>query len=176
MNRLQELEEQAIDRLRRFAISSSTYVGHSGGKDSVVVHHLAKKAFGPKVPVVHTPKITGFNAVHPATVDFLYRLSAEEGLYIVTGKNMREFLADHELSFQVDGTRADECDRTDRSSDVVVDGKTISRSEMPVVTYDGLFGQASVFPIFDWSDDDVWGYIEEQGLAVSEEYRILASR
>lgn len=175
MSDLAFLESQAIDRLKKFALSSSTYVGHSGGKDSVVVHHLAKKAFGPKVPVVHTPKITGFNAVHPDTIDFLYRLSAEEGLYIVPGKNMREFLDDHNLSFQVDGTRVDECDRTDRSADVVIDGKTISRSEMPVVTFNGLFGQASVFPIFDWSDSDVWRYIELEGLEVSAEYYSIPS-
>lgn len=174
--RLVHLEAAAIQRIRDNAIPSATYVGHSGGKDSVVVHHLAKKAFGPKVPVVHTPKITGFNAVHEATIDFLYRLSAEEGLYIVTGKNMREFLEDHKLSFQIDGTRADECNRTDRSADVVIDGKTINRADMPVVTHNGLFGQSSVFPIFDWSDDDVWGYIEFEGLEVSEEYRILATR
>ncbi len=173
---LREKEELAINRLREYGIPSATYVAHSGGKDSVVVHHLAKKAFGHSVHVIHTPKITGFNKVHPDTIDFLYELSAEHGLSIVPSNRMKEFLDEHNLSIQVDGTRRDECDRTDRSADVVVDGETISRAEMPCYTVGGLFGQASIFPIVDWSDDDVWTYIAEEGLEVSKEYHPRAAR
>lgn len=169
MTTLREKELVAIQRLKNLGQASSVYVGHSGGKDSVVVHHLAMKAYG-NVPVVHTPKITGFNAVHPDTIDFLYQLSATHGLYIVPGSKFKEFLDDHNLDTQVDGTRRDECDRLDRSADVVIDGKTISREEMPVFTVGGVFGQSSIFPIVDWSDDDVWEYIRQEGIAVSKEY------
>lgn len=173
---LREKEAVAIQRLKDHALSSSTYVAHSGGKDSVVVHHLAKKAFGHWITVVHTPKITGFNKVHPDTIDFIYELAAEHGLVCVPGSRMTQFLIDNRLSTQVDGTRRDECDRTDRSADVVVNGETISRAEMPCYTVNGLFGQASVFPIVDWSDDDVWQYIAEEGLAVSKEYNLQPAR
>lgn len=169
-------EATAIDRLKVYGIASGVYVAHSGGKDSVVVHHLAKKVFGQYVPVIHTPKISGFNKVHPATVAFLYEMSAAHGLNIVPFDRMQQFLDDRELSIQIDGTRRSEFDRSDRSADVVINGETISRADMPVHTVGGLFGNESIFPIVDWSDDDVWQYIAEEGIEVTEEYRILATR
>lgn len=156
--------------------ASVIYVAHSGGKDSVVVHHLAKNVFGDRVKVVHTPKITGFNAVHPDTIDFIYNLAAENGMEMVTGTNFREWLQQSGYRIQVDGTRRDEADRTDRSSNVIVDGKDVSRTEMTWFTENGLFGQTCVFPIYDWSDEDVWTYIRENQLAVSQEYHLSAAR
>ncbi|USV40854.1 phosphoadenosine phosphosulfate reductase family protein [Xanthomonas phage BUDD] len=152
------------------------YVATSGGKDSVVVHHLAMLAFGSSVPLIHTPKVTGFNKVHPATVAFLYEQSAKYGLSIVPFERMKWHLKSHKLHIQVDGTRRSEFDRTDRSADVVVNGKLISRADMPVHTVGGLFDNESIFPIVDWSDDDVWAYIGQQGIEVTEEYRILSTR
>jgi len=172
---LQEMENEAINWLRENCNPATVYVGHSGGKDSVIVHHLAKKAFGHFVPVVHSPKIEGFNKVHEATIDFLYELAFNHGLNMVPGSRMREFLVDRGLDTQVDGTRRDENDRVDRSADVVIDGETVNREQMPRITHNGLFGQTSVFPIVDWSEEDVWKYIGQAGLAVSEEYRILSA-
>jgi 3'-phosphoadenosine 5'-phosphosulfate sulfotransferase (PAPS reductase)/FAD synthetase len=169
-------EATAIDRLKAYGIPTAVYVATSGGKDSVVVHHLARKVFGEHVPVIHTPKVTGFNKVHPATVAFLYEQSAKYGLNIVPFDRMQEFLDDHRLTQQIDGTRRSEFDRTDRSADVMIGGKLISRADMPVHTVGGLFGNESIFPIVDWSDDDVWTYIREAGIEVTEEYRILATR
>ena len=173
--RLKSLEAAAIERLKQVP-RSKVYVAHSGGKDSVVVHHLARKVFGDGVPVVHTPKIAGFNKVHEATIDFIYEMAAKFGCHMVPGDKMKSFLSDFNLDIQIDGTRRDEGERTDRSSDVVIDGKTIPRAEMPHITFNGLFGQTSLFPILDWSDDDVWAYIESEEIAVTEEYRILAAR
>lgn len=173
---LKELERVAIQRLVEYGDPKGVYVATSGGKDSVVVHHLARKVFGDQVTLIHTPKVTGFNKVHPATVAFLYEQSAKYGLNIVPFEQMQKYLDDHKLYQQVDGTRRSEFDRTDRSADVVVNGELISRADMPVHTVGGLFGNESIFPIVDWSDDDVWQYIGQEGIEVTEEYRILATR
>lgn len=172
------IERQALDRIKWYHDESKgkPYVATSGGKDSVVVHHLARKVFGDDVPVIHTPKVDGFNKVHPATVAFLYEQSALYGLAIVPFNQMQKYLDDRGLKQQIDGTRRAEFDRGDRSSDVVINGKTISRADMPVHTVGGLFGNESIFPIVDWSDYDVWAYIESEGIKVTEEYRILATR
>lgn len=173
---LKELERVAIARLIEYGESVGVYVATSGGKDSVVVHHLARKVFGDQVPVIHTPKTSGFNKVHPATVAFLYEQSAKYGLSIVPFEQMQKHLDDRNLRIQIDGTRRAEFNRDDRSSDVVVNGKLISRADMPAHTVGGLFGNESIFPIVDWSDDDVWAYIGQEGIEVTEEYRILSSR
>lgn len=154
----------------------NVFVAHSGGKDSVVVHKLARMVFGYDVKVVHTPKIEGFNKVHPDTIDFLYEQAANYGMAYVPGNKMHGYLLSNNLMIQIDGTRADEADRTDRSSDVVVDGKNVSRTEMNWFTRDGLFGQACVFPIYDWSDDDVWNFIEEYQVPFSKEYPARPAR
>lgn len=146
------------------------YVAHSGGKDSVVVHKLARMVYGQDVSVIHTPKITGFNKVHPDTIDFLYEQAANYGMAYVPGNKMQEYLLYNDLRIQVDGTRADEADRVDRSADVVIDGKTVPRTEMNWFTRDGLFGQACVFPIYNWSDEDVWKFIDEYQIPFSKEY------
>lgn len=146
------------------------YVAHSGGKDSVVVHKLARLAYGNDVAVIHTPKIEGFNKVHPDTIDFLYEQSANYGMTYVPGNRMHDYLLHNDLTIQVDGTRADEADRVDRSADVVVDGNIVSRTEMNWFTRYGLFGQACVFPIYDWSDEDVWKFIDEYQIPFSKEY------
>lgn len=151
------------------------YVAHSGGKDSVVVHELAKMYFQESPRVVHTPKVSGFNKVHPDTIDFLYGIAAEFGMDMVPGTKMRAFLEQNRLLVQVDGTRRDEADRTDRSSNVIVDGKDVSRTEMNWYTNDGLFGQICLFPIYDWSDEDVWTFIKQAEIAVSPEYNLGAS-
>lgn len=173
--------EMAKERLRSCADvfgcdASNIYVAHSGGKDSVVVHHLAVKVFGERITTIHTPKVSGFNKVHPDTIDFLYQVAATNNLFMIRDADMRQFLDDYVLLVQVDGTRRDEADRTDRSSNVVVDGKDVSRTEMTWFTVDGLFGQGCVFPIYDWSDDDVWEYIRKFKIAYSQEYNSSTTR
>ena len=175
-NHLIELEKVAMDRLEEYGNSVGVFVASSGGKDSVVVHHLARKVFGDKVPVIHTPKVTGFNKVHPATITFLYEESAKYGLNIVPFAQMQEFLDTRALYIQIDGSRRSEFDRSDRSADVMINGVLINRADMPVHTTGGVFGNESIFPIVDWSDDDVWEYINEERIAHTEEYRILATR
>lgn len=173
--------ELALNRLKSCLITfncreNNIYVAHSGGKDSVVVHHLARQVFGDAVKVIHTPKISGFNRVHPDTVAFLYEVAANYGMYMVPSGTMKEFLLSSDLFVQVDGTRRDEAERTDRSSNVIIDGEDISRTHMTWFTENSLFGQQCVFPIYDWSDEDVWKYIEDFSIPYSKEYNSSPAR
>jgi 3'-phosphoadenosine 5'-phosphosulfate sulfotransferase (PAPS reductase)/FAD synthetase len=155
----------AVHKMRELRYEYSgqeMYIGHSGGKDSVVVTHLADLAFPEGLPIVHTPKP---GITHPKTIEFLYQLNRK---IIYCPQALHSTLG---LQVQIDGTRIAEYDRTDgRSTDVVVDGQNVSRQNMPFFVRSGLFGLSFIFPIYNWSDEDVWGYIKEHSLPVSEEY------
>lgn len=148
---------------------NKVYVGHSGGKDSVLVRYLADLAFGyGNVPTVHTTKPAHVeNAVHPLTRDFLYKQSRA---IIYVGLDEQASLG---LRLQIDGTRIAEHDRDDgRSVDVVVEGKSVSRKELKLYMQNGLLGLDFIFPIYDWSNEEVWAAIISQGIPFSEEYLV----
>ena len=85
LTHLQELESEAIFILREvFAQFQKPVILFSGGKDSICVTHLAKKAFYPSkipFPLVHID--TGHN--FPETIDFRDSLVKEQGLKLIVG-------------------------------------------------------------------------------------------
>lgn len=85
INHLRELESEAIFVLREVAaMAENPAILFSGGKDSIVVVHLAKKAFYPAkipFPVVHID--TGHN--FPETIEFRDDLVNQLGLNLIVG-------------------------------------------------------------------------------------------
>ena len=159
--------DQAIARI----ISVSTchkglYIGHSGGKDSATILHLVDTALpGHNLPILHTPK---FGETHPKTIEYLYRLGRPL-LYLP--KEARSPFGEDVFRVQVDGTRIDEHDRTDgRSTDFVDEGVSRPRTELRAFVERGLFGRSFLYPIFDWTTEEVWEYLNTNNLKVSEEY------
>ncbi len=140
-----------------------TYIGHSGGKDSCLVHFLAEQAM-PRLrrfflPVYHNCKP---GQIHPKTIVFLYDKVKPDFLY---GRDIKD-------NVQIDGTRRSEATRTDgRSTDVIVNGVSQNRIIMnsPYLN-NGLFGKDFIYPIYDWSDLQVWSVIRNHEIAISEEY------
>ena len=158
----------ALARIRG-AYSPGLYVGHSGGKDSAVILNLVDRALpNVVVPIVHTPKPTD---THPLTVSYLYRLGRPV-LYLPSDASSKLWpFTDNALTVQVDGTRIDEHDRTDgRSTDFVDDGVSKPRTELRAFVEKGLFGLSFCYPIYDWTTAEVWQYISENNIEVSEEY------
>lgn len=159
-----ELEKKALARLDTIPPQfwQGVYIGTSGGKDSVAVYHLMSKSkfyFG---NVLHTPKP---GVTHPKTVEFLY--SRPYPIHY----HPKEIPLPGWMETQVDGSRAKEYNRTDgRSTDVVVGGVSVSRENMPLYIRNGLFGRNFVFPIFDWTDEQVWAYIFANDIEYSDEY------
>src|SRR6478735_7495004 len=82
---LDELEAEAIFVLREVAAQfRNPVILFSGGKDSIVVTHLAKKAFFPaKIPFALMHIDTGHN--FPETMDFRDSLVAELGVKLIVG-------------------------------------------------------------------------------------------
>lgn len=166
--------DAAVERLQSVYISDETFVGHSGGKDSVVVNWLAQRA-GFNLPVVHTPKTAGPNKVHPLTVSFLYEQSVNQPILFCNLAQLSVLRP--ELCTQIDGTRIAEHNRTDgRSTCVVIDGKEVPRDQMTWYVEHGLNDTSFIYPIYDWQDIDVWACIYNHNIPFTQEYLVEAQK
>ncbi len=141
------------------------FVATSGGKDSTVILDLALK-INPEIMIVHNPK----HITHPDTVQFLYDISQKNVIHYVPSKMMEQFIKENQLKCQIDGTRISEFDRVDKSADLIINGKTVSRTEMSDHGV-GIWGLENIYPIYDWSDDDVFSYCKNHFLPLSREYK-----
>src|SRR5690606_2236254 len=85
LNYLDELESEAIYVLREvWAQFQNPVILFSGGKDSIVVTHLARKAFFPcKIPFALMHVDTGHN--FPETIQFRDNLIKELGVQLIVG-------------------------------------------------------------------------------------------
>lgn len=173
----------------------------SGGKDSVVMLHLAAKAFWPgriPFPVLHVD--TGHN--FPEVLDFRDRTVARLGLKLVVG-SVQEFIDRGELAERADGTRnplqtvplldAIERNRFDavfgggrrdedkaRAKERILSlrdefGQWDPRNQRPELwnLYNGrhTVGQhVRAFPISNWTELDIWRYIEREGIELPSIY------
>src|SRR5580658_7001296 len=85
LTHLQELESEAIYVIREVVAQfDRPAILFSGGKDSIVVTHLARKAFWPAkipMPLIHID--TGHNFIE--TIEFRDRLVAELGIQLLVG-------------------------------------------------------------------------------------------
>jgi len=156
----------ALSRLKGLEVLVNAHeacTGHSGGKDSVVNYWLVSKIF-PNLPVVHTAKPGGDNAIHPRTLEFLYEQPFAIELW------PRKLGHNPKYNLQFDGSRTSEKDRNDRSADFVEGGRAVNRQNLRLVVPDSMFGMTFVFPFFDWGDADVWAAIHKYQIKYSEEY------
>jgi hypothetical protein len=147
-------------------VNAGLYIGHSGGKDSVAVTYLTRLVFG-ILPILHSAKPKGENAVHPEAQKLIYAMGEHRPVLL----HPRDVVPPPEYATQIDGTKMCEFDRTDgRHTDVMIDGELKSRAEMTCYVKNGLFGKNFIFPIFDWQDYHVWALIYKENLAFSGEY------
>ena len=202
LGHLRELEAEGIHIIRE-AVSEleRPVLLFSGGKDSVVMLHLALKAFWPgpvPFPVLHVD--TGHN--FPEVIEYRDRVVAKHGLRLVVA-SVQDYIDDGRLLERADGTRNPLQTQPlldaigDNRFDAVFGGgrrdEEKARAKERVVSLRDEFGQwdprnqrpelwtlynprhrpgehVRVFPLSNWTELDVWRYIEAEGIELPDLY------
>ncbi|WP_420174826.1 sulfate adenylyltransferase subunit CysD [Luteococcus sp. OSA5] len=201
-NHLDALESEAIHIFRETAAELERPVLlFSGGKDSVVMLHLASKAFWPgpiPFPVMHVDTGHNFGEV----IDFRDRTVERLGLRLVV-KSVQDYIDDGRLTERPDGTRNPlqtmpllDGIAENRFNAVYGGGRRDeekARAKERIVSLRDEFGQwdprnqrpelwnlynarhrpgehVRVFPLSNWTELDVWRYIEREQIELPELY------
>ena len=202
LSQLDALESEAILVIREIAAELERPVMlFSGGKDSVVMLHLAAKAFWPApipFPVLHVD--TGHN--FPEVLAYRDTTVERLGLRLVVA-SVQDYLDDGRLRERADGTRnpLQTMPLLDAINDHRFDGvfgggrrdEEKARAKERVVSLRDEFGQwdpknqrpelwnlfnprhrpgehVRVFPLSNWTELDVWRYVEREGIELAPLY------
>ncbi|WP_157009205.1 sulfate adenylyltransferase subunit CysD [Agromyces laixinhei] len=199
---LDALESEAIHIIREVVAEFERPVLlFSGGKDSVLVLHLAAKAFWPgrvPFPVLHVD--TGHN--FPEVIEFRDRTVERLGLRLEVA-SVQDYLDDGRLSERADGTRNPL--QTQPLLDAIAGGRhdavfggarrdeDKARAKERILSLRDEFGQwdprnqrpelwdlyngrhvvgqhVRAFPISNWTELDVWRYIEREQIELPPLY------
>ena len=204
LNHIDELEAEAIFILREVASKfENPVLLFSGGKDSIVLTRLAKKAFYPaQIPFKLLHVDTGHN--FPETLEFRDNLISEMNLDLVVGYVQDSINKDP--SIEEKGANASRnsiqtitlLDMIEKNKfDVAIGGarrdEEKSRSKERFFSHRDEFGQWSpknqrpelwslfnsykshgehfrVFPLSNWTELDVWNYINNEELELPSLY------
>jgi sulfate adenylyltransferase subunit 2 len=202
LSHLDTLEAESVHILREVAAEfERPALLFSGGKDSTVMLHLARKAFAPApvpFPLLHVD--TGHN--FPETLEFRDRTVARFGVRLLVA-DVQSYIDAGELRERPDGTRnplqtlpllraieANKCDAVlgggrraeekARAKERVFSlrddfGQWDPRRQRPELwrLYNGRHRPGEhmrVFPLSNWTELDVWGYIRAENIELPEIY------
>lgn len=204
LNFLDELESEAIFILREVAAQfRNPVILFSGGKDSIVVTHLAMKAFYPaKIPFSLLHVDTGHN--FPETIDFRDSLVNKMGAQLLVGSV--QYSIDEGRVAEESGKRASrnvlqiatllDAIETNKIDCAIGGGRRDeekARAKERFFSHRDEFGQWDpknqrpelwnlfngkqregehfrVFPISNWTEMDVWSYIQRENIAIPSLY------
>jgi sulfate adenylyltransferase subunit 2 len=202
LSHLDALEAEAVHIFREVAGEfERPVILFSGGKDSIVMLHLALKAFWPApVPFALLHVDTGHN--FPEVLEYRDRVAARHGLRLHVA-SVQDFIDDGRLRERPDGLRNPlqtvplldgiESHRFDavfgggrrdeekaRAKERVFSlrdefGAWDPRRQRPELwsLYNGRHAPGEhvrVFPLSNWTELDVWQYIEREGIELPEIY------
>ena len=200
--RLAELEAESIDIIRQTAGQfDKPALLFSGGKDSVLVLELAKRAFAPAgVPLELLHVDTGHN--FPEVIEFRDKVAAEPGISLHVA-HVQDWIDRGVLTERADGTRNPLQTIplvetiAERGYDAVLGGarrdEEKARAKERVFSVRDSFGgwdprrqrpelwglyngrhaageNVRVFPISNWTEMDVWAYIEARNIELPPIY------
>lgn len=197
---LPEMEDLAIERIRKFAKIASTMgfdvcLGFSGGKDSQVVYDLCKRSGVSFKAYFNHSFESGVTRkfIREHYSDVIRRKDYNFGFIENIWKNHGSLLPTVQTAYccndykhnpryvdscAITGVRRSESrSRKERTAFEAKNKTTLKKNKALI---DDFFeehcqsvGSASVIhlkPIIDWSDSDVWGYIYVHGLSINSEY------
>ncbi|MGW3330143.1 sulfate adenylyltransferase subunit CysD [Streptomyces rubiginosohelvolus] len=202
LSHLDSLESEAVHIFREVAGEfERPVILFSGGKDSIVMLHLALKAFAPApVPFTLLHVDTGHN--FPEVLDYRDRTVEKHGLRLYVA-SVQEYIDAGKLRERPDGTRnplqtvpLTEAIQQHRFDAVFGGGRRDeekARAKERVFSLRDEFSQwdprrqrpelwqlyngrhapgehVRVFPISNWTELDVWQYIEREGIELPEIY------
>ncbi|MFK7985547.1 MAG: sulfate adenylyltransferase subunit CysD [Sandaracinaceae bacterium] len=204
LSHLRALEAEAIDIFRELAAERERPVLlFSGGKDSIVLLHLAVKAFRPArfpFPLMHID--TGHN--FPEAIEFRDRRVEELGERLVVASvqksiddgrvtedtgprasrnklqtvTLLDAIEEHRFDCAIGGARRDE--ERARAKERIFShrdefGQWDPKNQRPELwsLYNGRLRQGEhfrVFPLSNWTELDVWQYIQAEDIEIPELY------
>lgn len=156
--------EEAIEFLKEYEPPEGYYLAFSGGKDSQVCEHLLMRS-GCKYDIhmnlttVDPPELLKFVRQYYPHIDFVKPLQSMAALIIKKGfpptRQIRyccDYLKEHSGSgrFVVNGTRREESSQRMQYSFVQIDNRNKTKT--------------FIRPILNWTEADIWEYIEENKL------------
>jgi sulfate adenylyltransferase subunit 2 len=204
LNHLDELESEAIFILREvFAQFENPVILFSGGKESLVVTYLAKKAFYPaRIPFSLMHVDTGHN--FPETIKFRDDLIQKLGVNLIVGsvqKSINEGRVEEESGINASRNVLQTTTLLDtieeNNIDCAIGGgrrdEEKARAKERFFSHRDEFGQWDpknqrpelwnlfngrknfgehfrVFPISNWTEMDVWMYIQREGIEIPSLY------
>ena len=204
LNHLEELESESIYIFREvYSRFQKPVILFSGGKDSIVLTHLARKSFFPNnIPfaLLHVDTGHNFNETIEYRNDLIESLGAElivgsvqksidEGraieekgeyssrnrLQIIT---LLDTIEKHEIDCAIGGGRRDE--EKSRSKERIFShrddfGQWDPKNQRPEIWshFNGQLFKGEhfrVFPISNWTEHDIWNYIQRENIEVPSLY------
>lgn len=196
----EQFEQEAIERIKKFArlaekMGFVPVVGFSGGKDSQVVFDLCKRSgINFKAKFNHCfESATTMNFIRQYYPDVVWRREVKQGFFENIRTNHNGFLPTVEMAFccvdykhnakyvddaSIVGVRRQESAK--RAGRKVLETKnktTLKKNKALFSEYfaenciaSGSPSEITLFPIVDWSEEDVWNYIKKHHLPTNPEY------
>jgi sulfate adenylyltransferase subunit 2 len=195
LSHLKDLESESIYVLREVISQfQNPVVLFSGGKDSIIIAHLAKKAFFPaKIPFPFLHIDTGHN--FPETIVFRDDLIKELGIQLLVGSvreesgrnasrnalqttTLLDVIEEHKIDAAIGGARRDE--EKARAKERFFShrdefGQWDPKNQRPELwnIFNGRKNEGEhfrVFPISNWTEMDVWMYIMIENIQIPSLY------
>lgn len=165
------IDQLAIELIQAYEPTEGYYLGFSGGKDSVVIYDLAKRA-GVKFQPTYN--------VSPIDPPQIYQFIKEQYPDVIWEKHAKNFWNDSFMRHGLPNRRVRWCCEVIKecggAGRIKILGMRAAESNgrKGYKCFDKQYGRKNTFrllPILRWQDSDIWQYIAEKQLTVCSLYK-----